>query len=392
LELGLKYIWIDSLCIIQDDKEDWKVQAAQMCSIYRGSYITIAATSSNDSDQGMFWRVPKFPIQVKSSSSHDVFIREAPEHQYGIQDLSDDDYPLLSRGWVYQERLLAPRVVHFGRSELRFEDIKATAQCECGMEVAWPRKESHHRSLSVSDIAEVRSHWHEIVGQFSTLNLTFYSDYLPALAGIARQYGTAHQDVLGQYVAGLWEKTLVYDLLWYVSDGYNSRRQEVCNAPSWSWASTSAGTGGMLRYTRASEDLEIMEFHVALAGPDEYGPIDSAELIVQGYLAVGSWKWVTENGLERRIHFCHEPEDKTYYVYLDYNWSVSGSSRYVPEGSKIYCLKTGFVGDGCHVCLIMRAVDDEEKVFERIGLLEAPKDAVESWFVDCKTPETIKII
>ncbi|KAI9147143.1 hypothetical protein HJFPF1_13175 [Paramyrothecium foliicola] len=392
LHLGLKYIWIDSLCIIQDDKEDWKIQAAEMCRIYRGSYITIAATCSSDSDQGLFRKVLKFRIPTKASGCQAVFIREAPDHQFG-GEYEEDDVPLLSRGWVYQERLLAPRVVHFTRSELHFEDISPHALCECGMETSWPRKETHHRSLAITDLAEVRNHWHEIVGQFSTLNLTYYSDYLPALAGIARQYGTAHQGLLGRYVAGLWEKSLVYDLLWYVGDGYNSQRPGVCNAPTWSWASTTAGTGGMLRYSRSTKDLEVVSSHVQLAGPDEYGPIDAAKITVRGYLIPGSWKWAADKAGNERIHFCSGLGLQTHYIHLDYNFSIPGNSRYISEAETLYCLKTGFVGDGCHVCLILRSVKEDQSTFERVGLLiETPKTVIDGWFEKQDTPQVITLV
>ncbi|KAH7313821.1 heterokaryon incompatibility protein-domain-containing protein [Stachybotrys elegans] len=396
LALGLKYMWIDSLCIVQDDKEDWKVQAAQMCNIYRGSYITIAATSSSDSDQGLFWKVPTYPVMTRRSRSGHVWLRESPAHQYqeyANLDNGHHDFPLLSRGWVFQERILAPRVVHFGRCELRFEDVQPDALCTCGSETSWPRKDSHYRSLASSDEAMTRGYWHNIVNQFISLELTFYSDYLPALAGVARQYGTAHEAVLGRYVAGLWERTLLHDLPWYVVDGYPGQRPEGCSTPTWSWASTTAGRCVTLAYTRATEDLTIKESRSNLAGPDEYGPIDSAHLVVEGRFITGSWKWVATKKLTRRIHFYIDNRQESYYMHLDYNFSISGNSWHVPEFSKLYCLKTGFVGDGCHVCLVLRAVNTEQNIFERIGLLmEAPGEVVNRWFESCSGPEIIKLV
>jgi hypothetical protein len=53
-ELGFRYLWIDSLCIIQDDKKDWERESAKMASIYADSWLTIAAALGIDGDSGCF--------------------------------------------------------------------------------------------------------------------------------------------------------------------------------------------------------------------------------------------------------------------------------------------------------------------------------------------------
>lgn len=47
-QLGLRYLWIDSLCIIQDSLRDWETEAAKMASIYQNSYVTISATDASN--------------------------------------------------------------------------------------------------------------------------------------------------------------------------------------------------------------------------------------------------------------------------------------------------------------------------------------------------------
>lgn len=397
MHLGIRYIWIDSLCIIQDNAEDWKTQAAQMCSIYHGSRITIAATCSADSDHGIFRTVPKLPITTAYPRDGQVFIRNAPGHSSNPREGPEEaaKFPLLTRGWVYQERLLASRVVHFGRDELTFECGEAEVWCECGMNVLWLEKNNHRRTLNDTDLGETRRHWYDLVSSFSALDLTFYSDSLPALAGIARQHGEAHKDMLGQYVAGLWKQTLIPDLIWYVEDGYASARPENCLAPTWSWASKSGGNSWLAYARTAESDMEVVDYAVDLAGPDEYGPVKSADLTLRGYLAPGTWEWRLQTSINMdRVHFVADSGSaNTYYLHLDYNFSDEKSHKYIAPGSRLYIMKTGFTGSGNHVCLVLRVADEEKRVFERVGLLrEAKTDDVSSWFENGAEMEAVKLL
>ncbi|KAK8068567.1 HET domain-containing protein [Apiospora saccharicola] len=331
LHLGLKYIWIDSLCIIQDDTEDWKVQAAQMCNIYSGAYLTIAATSSSDRDNGLFHTVSTIPISPVETSRSYVFIREVPSHmgfQYSVVSPSEPpEYPLLRRGWVYQERLLSPRFVHFTRREILLE---CSAQYE----------------------------WNDLVAEYSALQLTYDSDTIPALAGIARHHATKYRDYLGRYVAGLWEKNLAQDLLWYVQTGRRSTRPEVSPAPSWSWASVTGEVGWLqcspptpMTTTAAfDEHLEVVSYHIELAGPDEFGPLQHAEMTVRGLLAKGSW--TVDSGSSFRTRVRYHPDHNNgssrmggYVIYPDYNFADAEGSRRLEEGGQVFCLKTGFLGN-----------------------------------------------
>ncbi|ROW02443.1 hypothetical protein VMCG_06100 [Cytospora schulzeri] len=129
-KLKLKYLWIDSLCIIQDDRQDWKRESARMATIYRNAFITIAATSSS-SDSGGCYSSGE-PLDKDYEVGTDLFVREKPVHFECPQppDISSP-FPLLSRGWVYQERVLSRRVLHFGPKELLWEcDEFCGCQCQ----------------------------------------------------------------------------------------------------------------------------------------------------------------------------------------------------------------------------------------------------------------------
>jgi len=239
--------------------------------------------------------------------------------------------------------------------------------------------------------------WNRVVTEYSTLHLTCSSDRLPALAGIARQYGTKHGSVLGHYVAGLWEHSLVHDLVWYVHTAATPARPEGDSIPSWSWASAS-GEIERLAYSRTmAADLEVTSFHIDLAGPDEFGPVSHAELTVRGFLATGSWstaRWPSTGGL----HAQYRPDAGSgtaeyYQMHADYEFADTMYHQQLEEGSTLFCLKMGFVGDGCHVCLILKPLDEERRAFARIGLLlTAPKEDVEAWYEDGQTAETFRLL
>lgn len=139
LKLEIPYIWIDALCILQDDPTDWQVESSKMADIYQNSYITLAATSASCGAVGCF---PKemtenthriFQMETGMGMRHLIGVRHKLSHWDDIISTaaSQEYYPLLSRGWVFQERLLSPRVLHFARGELIWECGVETI-CECG--------------------------------------------------------------------------------------------------------------------------------------------------------------------------------------------------------------------------------------------------------------------
>jgi hypothetical protein len=137
LKLGFRYIWIDSLCIIQDDAEDWEVQSALMSEIYQNAVLTLAATSSTGDNEGCSPRNVHHASALEITLPDDVgacriAVRRPLEH-FDVQTADGliTHFPLLTRGWAFQERLLSPRVLHICESELVWECREATS-CECG--------------------------------------------------------------------------------------------------------------------------------------------------------------------------------------------------------------------------------------------------------------------
>lgn len=121
--LQIKYLWIDSLCILQDSPEDWKHESAQMHHVYGNAYVTIAADDSRDSSEGLFRVRPPFfvtPTIVTAAWN------EVPSKKFIViprRFWSDSvaESPLNQRAWVLQERYLSPRIIHFGESQILWE-------------------------------------------------------------------------------------------------------------------------------------------------------------------------------------------------------------------------------------------------------------------------------
>ena len=204
---AVRYLWIDSLCIVQDDEEDWRTQSAEMSDIYRGALFTIAATASPDSGYGLFHhrnlehQGVDLSVLTGQHRLEGTFIRTPLHHA------TDANHrPLTSRGWVFQERVLSPRVLHFDMQELLWECTHETA-CECkdGAEHSsnWIRlrRSFQPANLQAASKEEIFELWHDAVILYSPLNLSREDDILPAISGLAKRLQSALNCT---YLAGLW--------------------------------------------------------------------------------------------------------------------------------------------------------------------------------------------
>ncbi|KAK0609495.1 heterokaryon incompatibility protein-domain-containing protein, partial [Immersiella caudata] len=125
--LGIWYIWIDPLCIIQDSRRDWDTESTKMSGIYSNACLTIAATHSHDGHGGLFRPAPDIHLTGSTPPGEEymLFFRKRIDHHHGAiltaretGHATIDHYTLLARSWVYQERMLSTQVLHFGYHEL----------------------------------------------------------------------------------------------------------------------------------------------------------------------------------------------------------------------------------------------------------------------------------
>jgi hypothetical protein len=205
LFFGFEYLWICSLCILQDSIEDWKVESAHMGDVYSNGVCNLAATGSADANGGLWMGPQQFNLEslVDDSSPGVDSPPKWHTHPARLQDaILLLDGPLLKRGWVVQERILAPRTLHFGIGQL-FWECKQFQACETypgGLPSTMYADKvsflplvilqegfgsaSENFPLSLQDIT---SCWATIVNEYSKCDLTKPEEKLVAISGLARQ-------------------------------------------------------------------------------------------------------------------------------------------------------------------------------------------------------------
>ena len=310
--LGIEYIWIDSLCIIQDDTEDWARESARMCEVYRNTTLTISADGASDGSKGLFQTIhvplhQEISMTFKSSTGSGViYARETDLFLYDDRVnviLKKDGDPLRQRGWALQEWLLSSRIVHFTTGELLWE-CKEVQSCECQvfsqsstqmerLELRNLSKHGFYRERE-SDGGDGYLHWPGVVREFTRRKLTIQTDRLPALSGLA---AFTKSNAAEDYVAGLWKSELPESLVWQVWYG-ESERYEDYYAPSWSWASVN---GHISMHSIAVENelplkCKILEISTVLATDNPFGPLKSGFIKIQGPVAILSLNMVRIGG------------------------------------------------------------------------------------------------
>lgn len=274
--LGVQHIWIDRLCIFQDSREDFQREASSMADVYNNALLNIAALSAEDDEGGCFFerdpsQVAPFMVhlQLRSNDRPTAYVRYG-EHDAWLRDFAKQ--PLLSRGWVLQERLLAPRVLYFGRGQV-FWECKFAACCETRPQdifgsgrltyswnktnksvvlkgnktnkiealknpYRWKRLVGIDLRLSAPErYSQLLHDWTSIVELYSTCTLSVPSDKLVALSGLVddmRRRLDRLRPGTHRLIAGHWEETLPACLLFRTA-GPTSRANEY-RAPTWSWA------------------------------------------------------------------------------------------------------------------------------------------------------------
>ncbi|KAK9419532.1 putative Heterokaryon incompatibility domain-containing protein [Seiridium unicorne] len=224
-ELGVEYIWIDSLCIIQDDSADWRHEAAIMCRVYEESKFTIAASSASNSSQGLFGvrselKVAELPYHHgQTGASGVIYAYSSPPGSSNILD----KVPLSERGWVLQEYVLSRRTIHFTSFGLVWT---------CSRDPAIQRSEFQGLGSHL-----VPNTWIGMIREYTKRDLTFKSDKLVAIQGLANAWARRTRNT---YYYGIFLEDLPYSLAWSGRGTLESRlvRDVGSGIPTWTWAST----------------------------------------------------------------------------------------------------------------------------------------------------------
>ena len=301
--LGIRFLWVDAYCIIQDSKEDKAREIAKMRTIFMNAYFTIVASSA--------WRVSDGFLYPRDSPSLATLPFLCPDRTYGTMTLSLPQLDLLNapaapdtRAWCLEERLLSQRLLLYAPHTLEYECQTSHTNVDGSRRYLSNPAIGRLPDRVFTTLKQVQSHdataarnndrlrtqysvWRGILEEYTARSLTKPRDRLIALAGVAE-----HFDWQGsRYLAGLWSIELPWGLLWKVVTKRQERPRKY-RAPSWSWAAVDGKIEGYnpLAYERlidlASSDVlgsppicEIETYDVTPADPSH--PFGA---VIDGYL------------------------------------------------------------------------------------------------------------
>jgi hypothetical protein len=323
-KIGVRYLWIDSLCIIQGQDEvaqdDWLYEAARMGAVYSNSYCNLAPMEATDSLGSFFHErdaklLQSCSVEVEWLNKSFILVDERNLVQ-------PSKTPLSERAWVLQEQLLAPRTVLFMRDQVSWE-CRTHEASEAFTGGIPERREGSALSMNsmerppipslkramadniqnpdswnVSPMQAFWRHWKAIVEDYTQRSMSFEKDKLAALAGIAsaldaKFFAHRQHSLIQRYIAGLWKSRFFveYELCWIPRTHPNGRpsfRPKEYRAPSWSWASVE----GAIEYSYKRDFYTTGDTHcgfvedakVETVDGGGFGPVTSGWIKVKGPL------------------------------------------------------------------------------------------------------------
>lgn len=262
--LEIPYLWIDSLCIIQKDVEDWHCEAGRMGMVYANAAIVLAAAASKDGTEGLFTtdRTQTSTIVLPYSPSG------VPKGSFSIAtgppgDRRPRSAPLRERGWALQEWYLSKRLL---------------LSLEGG--IAWKCRSTEVNERSSFDLLglDERESWLDVLASFSSKKFTYPSDRTQAVRGIADEMRKTRRDrYIWEY--GLWESNIPDQLLWRQAE--RAPESESLDLPSWSWAAT--GGKKVWLHNTERDNLDYLGRKWGSCLVNVHGITGSGSLEVSGY-------------------------------------------------------------------------------------------------------------
>ncbi|KAM7218444.1 Heterokaryon incompatibility protein (HET) domain containing protein [Rhypophila decipiens] len=326
-KLEIAYLWVDALCIVQDNHDDWRQESAQMCTIYGNSVITIAVHQSTSCDDGFLASRRSGNHNGNAPSAHvKMHVRfQHPEEWFKTSR------PLMSRGWTFQEAILPRRIIHFTDAELIWE-CEERSLCECG-HMASPLFHRPNLVLNLSRplvprTLSVSQRWMYLVERYSLRKFTNPADKLIAISGLVQWVARFDPNLLGEvqtqdissfYLAGLFRRFITSHLLWstkrWIPTNGTKRRPLLLLALSWSWASVDEHVYYLNQACHPEKSHVRIHHHETWWKPAiaEYEVGDQADL---GRLAI--------EGHMVPVRLVRELDSETLTVY---HWNVENGSR-----------------------------------------------------------------
>lgn len=414
-QFGVSYIWIDSLCIMQSNTQDWQTESLRMADVYKGAVCNLAASAAKDGREGLYsprsdaTTVP-CKIEITQPGNEDkkwkVYLVDS---QLWMGRVTES--VIGKRAWVIQERYLAQRMIHFAYDQVLWEcrenrsceifpnslpeaiQTTSTTQLIPGLD----KTSSLVRFWDQVDLSQAQALaiWEVFVAEYTAANLTDETDKLVAVAGLAKSIEKAMNC---RYLAGLWENELLTQLLWSVYGSYGAVRPKAYVAPTWSWASVCGKV--LVRYpflNKFTEENvkivgEVVDVQVKGVTNDLMGQMKSGCLTVLGSLAT--------TAISLGKDASNDPPSLK-------RQNVVGSTQqlaptFVPDladlidGREVYCLPLlERLGDELQACilglvLIRTDTGTGDTCFQRVGTFRQTKedifhdDAIGAFWSQCR--------
>jgi hypothetical protein len=363
-KLGIRYLWVDALCIIQDDDNDKRQEIDSMGEVYKNSTVTISAAKAKRVADGFLdlvvpWNICRLPFSIEDHGVGAVWITQKVRREAKATE------PLLTRGWAFQELLLSPRVI-------LFDDFQATWNCHTDefrqLVPEYVNYSSHTIGLSTRDFSRIKLRrqqpdglamtWMTMVRQYSILDLTLFEDRLPALSGIVKELHSIWED---QYIAGFWKSSILQQLGWYrtrsptglmpFSHIDTSKR---IGLPSWSWKSAPFPVSmGIWTHEKPEVATILHGYEIRLQSDQApFGEVVEATLHLSGKLME-----VPEHILARSRTFTWERAFQPPHLILDY------ASTKLDENSRLLLIVRASLSHT--YCIIVQK--QENNRYQRVG-------------------------
>jgi hypothetical protein len=419
--IGLRYVWVDALCIIQDDADDWLRESGQMGLVYSHAFVTFCGLNSDSCHETFLQRTPAVSVPFQSTIREDIsgyyLIRLRPS---GIDWLNGSTHSMRdrwlsrwgTRAWTYQEEELSTRLLLLGSSKMHFR---------CGR-CKWSEgddnlSESSGRKM-IDDITRIKQGelpatrlydiWLRMVDNYGYRLVTFQKDRLPAISGLARIVWETLGD---HYLAGIWKGDIIRGLGWrnkgeLVSHGLQDHIQDLWQreyiAPSWSWASCATGIVIVNSYYGwlSLPELMVVDVDVKTKSQNPFDQVCGGFLQIRGKVAPVATSLLPREGPEMwnymLVHYINgnEPEEGI-WVWLD--WLSKGEEAELDNLVAVLllqCQNEDEILAPRLYALVLHPADNSGKYY-RVGLMESHGqmgyDLMRTWF-ESSRDETICII
>ena len=340
--MQIRYLWIDSLCIIQDSHTDWEFEASTMKDVYKHADFTIAATGARNSGDGLYF---DRDVDLVGAVTLPVCWQGLPrgiyticDHQLWFDNITDA--PLNRRAWVVQERLLSCRTLNLGRDQIAWkcQTLQACETFPAKLPLRCTDYEEFAFKTELADDAQkmVREVWNRIVRTYSRGRLTEETDKCIAISGIVEEIQSATGD---HYFAGLWESSFVLQMCWTIDHVQNERYRQTpkrprrYRAPSWSWLSIDS----IVEFYSGNDNVydilfEVLNVRIDNTGLNNFGSIKGGYIVGRGLLKPALWGKSTD--------------DQVGHLLID-DESIEHGGRWHDRGSTQVTMDLG-LGENCN--------------------------------------------